>query len=563
MKMKKYSYFVWMAIAVSSLAACTQEDLMIDSDNISSIKTIKFKPEFSNQSRTGFNQDFTGLEWSEGDVLGLYSDANDVNVKSTPVVDGYFSAGLSDKASKVYVYYPYMKAESYNDMLNGGVMHYEDTEIPVNIPVNQKQYRSGVLNGSNLPMLAETDLSGSQQDATVLQFNPLASVFSFKVYNSIGGDEKLQSISLSSSSFEIGGDYIYNISDKSFKVLGTRPKFKTINVGLDYNYKVPSSKPSGKNNNVYLVVAPLNYSNVTVAVTTDKNIYYVDMSSVNFDMTDVHSVKQISINLANATGIEKNYDLTSNEIPDNNFMKCLLENCDINGDNRVSYSEVLSTEGLEISSKSISSLKGIEYFKNLIYLHCEYNELTELDLNNNTKLGYLQLGHNKLTRLDITGCYMLNFFKCEYNELTELDVTGNSIICWMSAANNKLKRMDVSNVWNLQYMNVSNNQLTELIIGDKKENLFSLYLEKNQLTELDVTMCPILKTLSVYHNNLTSLDVSKCSEHMQYVDGYPQYKVGSLFLVDEFLFIKAVDQKIDNCNLPEVSEIKEVVVDRN
>lgn len=324
------------------------------------------------------------------------------------------------------------------------------------------------LNGSsNLPMLAETDLSGSQQDATVLQFNPLASVFSFKVYNSIGGDEKLQSISLSSSSFEIGGDYIYNISDKSFKVLGTRPKFKTINVGLDYNYKVPSSKPSGKNNNVYLVVAPLNYSNVTVAVTTDKNIYYVDMSSVNFDMTDVHSVKQILINLVNATGIEKNYDLTSNEIPDNNSMKCLLENCDINGDNRVSYSEVLSTEGLETSSKSISSLKGIEYFKNLIYLHCEYNELTELDLNNNTKLGYLQLGHNKLTRLDI------------------------------------------------------------------------------------------------YHNNLTSLDVSKCSEHMQYVDGYPQYKVGSLFLVDEFLFVKAVDQKIDNCNLPEDSEIKEVVVDRN
>lgn len=561
--MKKYSYFVWMAIAVSSLAACTQEDLMIHPDNISSIKTIKFKTEFSNQSRTGFNQDFTGLEWSEGDVLGLYSDANDVNVKSTPVVDGYFSASLSDKASKVYVYYPYVKAESYNDILNGGVMHYEDTEIPVNIPVNQKQFRSGVLNGSNLPMLAETDLSGSQQDATVLQFSPLASVFSFKVYNSTGGDEKLQSISLSSSSSEIGGDYIYNISDKSFKVLGTRPKFKTISVGLDYNYNVPSSKPLGKNNNIYLVVAPLNYSKATVAVTTDKNIYYVDMSSVNFDMTDVHSVKQISINLANATGIEKNYDLTSNEIPDNNFMKCLLENCDINGDNRVSFSEVLSTEGLEISSKSISSLKGIEYFKNLRYLHCEYNELTELDLHNNTKLGYLQLGHNKLTHLDITGCYMLNFFKCEYNELTELDVSGNSIICWMSAAYNNLKRMDVSNVWNLQYMNVSNNQLTELILGDKKENLFSLYLEKNQLTELDVTMCPILNTLSVYHNNLTSLDVSKCSEHMQYVDVYPQYKVGSLFLVDEFLFVKAIDQNFDNCNLPEVSEIKEVVVDRN
>lgn len=561
--MKKYSYFVWALAVFASLTACTQEDLLDVDESSSYDGMVRFKTEFCTQSRTSFNYDFTGLDWTEGDVIGLFSDANDINIKSTPVDEnGCFNANISSKAKKVYAYYPYSTREPYNDVLNGDVDEYLDTEIPVSINYAQKQYKKGVFNGENLPILAEAELSDSMDKTTTLQFRPLASICSFKVYNSLSGDEKLQSITLSSR--KMCGDYAYDYSTGEFKSFGTRPDHYKATVGLNYDYRIPSNKPTGKDNNVYLVVSPLNYTYLTIIVSTDKNIYSFSIFPAQFDMTDVYNVKQLSINLANATSVEKNYQLTSNDIPDNKFMQHLLEKHDVNGDNAIYFSEAINTDGLEVSSKGIRSLKGIEYFRNLQWLHCEHNDITELDLSRNTQISYLQLGYNKLTSLNLRGIGSLGFFKCDNNQLTGLDLSDSKGMCWFSAMNNNLQSMNFFNHHNLQYVNLYNNQLTSLVLEGVEKKIFrSLNVKHNKLVELDLSRCPFLSEIDVSDNNLKTLNVSNCNKDMGVVYVDPQYEYGTSIFVDRFLFVRAEDQSFRTLRLPEITEIKEVNVPRN
>ena len=76
-------------------------------------------------------------------------------------------------------------------------------------------------------------------------------------------------------------------------------------------------------------------------------------------------------------------------IPDNNFLKALIDlGVDKNGDNIISIDEATQVHYLEVYRLNISSLKGIEAFVNLDTLLCFDNQLTSLDISNNTSLTY-------------------------------------------------------------------------------------------------------------------------------------------------------------------------------
>lgn len=61
-------------------------------------------------------------------------------------------------------------------------------------------------------------------------------------------------------------------------------------------------------------------------------------------------------------------------------------------------------EELDVRWRGITSLEGVEYFKNLKKLYCSGNDLTELNINGLTLLETLHCDDNKLTELDITSC---------------------------------------------------------------------------------------------------------------------------------------------------------------
>lgn len=77
-------------------------------------------------------------------------------------------------------------------------------------------------------------------------------------------------------------------------------------------------------------------------------------------------------------------------IPDDNFLNALIElGVDTNGDGVISPYEAVSRASLDVSSKGISDMTGIEAFGNLRKLICLNNQLNILDVSNNTILGVL------------------------------------------------------------------------------------------------------------------------------------------------------------------------------
>ena len=115
-----------------------------------------------------------------------------------------------------------------------------------------------------------------------------------------------------------------------------------------------------------------------------------------------------------AGGDLKKVDDVCLKMDDINFMRYCYEKFDVNGDGKVSLDEANAAKSVNCHSSAIYSLKGIEYFPNIVYLDCSSNRLTSLDISNNL---------------------LLTDLSCNYNQLTTLDISNNTKLTMVSAGN--------------------------------------------------------------------------------------------------------------------------------
>jgi hypothetical protein len=207
------------------------------------------------------------------------------------------------------------------------------------------------------------------------------------------------------------------------------------------------------------------------------------------------------------------------DIPDANFLNALLMlGVDTNEDGLISYAEAEQITALDLSGSwedpdNISNMKGIEAFVNLNTLDCSVNQLTSLDVTNNTALKELFCYYNQLTSLDVSKNINLEYLNCGGNGLTSLDVSNNTALTTLGCIGNYLTSLDVSNNTSLEYLNCSYNT-----------SLLELYCRGNQLTTLDLSGCNALQYLDcsspyhydIDHGELTTLDLSGCNA-LQYL----------------------------------------------
>ena len=98
------------------------------------------------------------------------------------------------------------------------------------------------------------------------------------------------------------------------------------------------------------------------------------------------------ITLAFLCHCDKNDPNPSINIPNNNFLNALIElGVDTDGDGIISAAEAEEITYLDVGVQEISDLTGIEAFVNLDTLNCGRNQLTSLDVSNNTLLDQLYL----------------------------------------------------------------------------------------------------------------------------------------------------------------------------
>ena len=175
-------------------------------------------------------------------------------------------------------------------------------------------------------------------------------------------------------------------------------------------------------------------------------------------------------------------------IPDANFEQALID-LGIDSDGLVNQ-EVLSSDAINISqlnlnNKNISSLIGIEGFKSLSTLYCHTNQLTSLDLSENSSLSVLICDDNNFSNFDLTKNLSLTYLSCGSDPLTSLDVSQNIALKFLDFRGSSITSIDVSNNIVLEQFMSTGNNIDNIDLSNNPE-LFRIYCHSSGLKNLNI-----------------------------------------------------------------------------
>ena len=190
--------------------------------------------------------------------------------------------------------------------------------------------------------------------------------------------------------------------------------------------------------------------------------------------------------------------------PDYNFRENWILKQTFADDNYLTDQEVASVTAIDISSKGIADLKGIEHFTALKTLNCSGNSLvtSTLDVSKNTALEVLNCSSNyNLTTLDLSKNTKLKTLDCSNNyEMTVLDVSANTALQTLRCNNNQLTTLDVSKNTALTelycYCNSIRDEGMQTLISSLHQNGGTLcaYATTNDQNEMTTTHVADAKT---------------------------------------------------------------------
>ncbi len=199
-------------------------------------------------------------------------------------------------------------------------------------------------------------------------------------------------------------------------------------------------------------------------------------------------------------------------VPDDNFEQALI-NLGYDSaplDDYVPTANINTITNLDIPSKNIIDLTGIQDFVALTKLDCNNNNLSSLDVTNLVALQILWCENNQLINIDITKNLVLISLVCRNNQITNIDTSLNSILNVFVCNNNQISTLNISKNTNLNRFLCNDNLLTNLDISNNT-NLTIFSCDRNQLTRIDVTKNLDLGGFNCEFNKLTELDISKNS----------------------------------------------------
>lgn len=164
--------------------------------------------------------------------------------------------------------------------------------------------------------------------------------------------------------------------------------------------------------------------------------------------------------------------------PDANFRSYVLASFDSNGDEKLDDEEIANVKYIYAPAKTISSLKGIEYFTELLELNCDNNQLTSLDVSKNTKLVKLICSKNALTSLNTSHNPLLKKLDIYSNKITSIDVSQNTELETLYIGRNPIETLNVKNNVKLMELQSELNNLTSIDLSNNSPSM-TLYMANN------------------------------------------------------------------------------------
>lgn len=209
-------------------------------------------------------------------------------------------------------------------------------------------------------------------------------------------------------------------------------------------------------------------------------------------------------------------EINSTNFQDTDFQN-YVKQYDKDGNDSLSLEERNKVITIELPDDSYCpTMKGIEYFPELVTLKCSNTHMRSLDVSKNLKLETLWCIWNSLEQLDVSKNRALKDLRCGDNYLTTLNVSQNEALEWLSTNDmrSELNSLDVSYNKALKHLECTKNGLTSLDVSSNKA-LEQLACDGNPLTELDVSKNDKLTSLSCRRCGLTSLKFGSAVSSME------------------------------------------------
>ena len=266
--------------------------------------------------------------------------------------------------------------------------------------------------------------------------------------------------------------------------------------------------------------------------------------------------------VAIATTAQAQVVLNETNFPDANFRAALASKFGISEGDEITEAKIAATTSLNVSNKSISDLTGIEHFTALEWLACSNNQLTSLDVSQNTAIKNLRCYGNKINgeamEVLVTSLptveggqfYVINakdanegnicmksqvaiakgkgWTVYDYGYYTQYEGCDPNIKAVVFNAENfpdanfraalasilgisEGDEITEAKIAIMTQFSVHNNSIADLTGIEHFTELTNLYCENTQLTSLDLTKNTALKSLYCKNNKLVSLNVSGCT----------------------------------------------------
>ena len=213
-------------------------------------------------------------------------------------------------------------------------------------------------------------------------------------------------------------------------------------------------------------------------------------------------------------------------IPDPNFEQALID-LGIDSDGVVNTSVLRSdaeaqTGHLGVSNKEISDLAGVEAFINITELQAGQNNLTEIDVSQNTALTKIWVYRNQLTSLDLSSNILMQRISAGGNQLTSLDVTNLPEVHTIYTWENQISTIDLSGNPILDRFDISDNLITNIDFTSNSQ-LTWVRITNNSLTSINISENTLLQYFNIGGNNLSQLDISN-NQQLNWLEA--QYNTG-------------------------------------
>ena len=169
---------------------------------------------------------------------------------------------------------------------------------------------------------------------------------------------------------------------------------------------------------------------------------------------------------------------------------------------RFAYCLVCEDVRISDNNLKITSTVGVEQMIALDSLYLYNNNISSLDISNNTELIRLGLGYNQIDTIDISNNTALTLLQLSYNNLDTIDVSNNIALEWLYVSNNPLLRnLDISANTSLTKVNTVSTPLLECIQVDHSQlsgesnylmpyNIFTNEGFLKSVTQTISTTCP-------------------------------------------------------------------------